>query len=153
MTTSDQLLSLGITLPDVVRPFAAYVPALRTGDLVLTSGQLPVASGHLIATGVVGREVSPAEATAAARVCALNALAAAAEAAGGVDRIDRIVKIVVYVASDPSFHDQPTVGNGASELLGEIFGEKGQHVRSAVGVAVLPLNAPVEIELTCQVRG
>lgn len=146
MSVSQRLTELGIDLPQVVAPLAAYVPAVRTGDLVHTSGQLPMVAGQLKATGKVGGEVSPEEAKALARVCALNALAAV-HALVGVDAIARVVKVVGFVASAPGFHGQPGVVNGASELFGEVFGEAGAHARSAVGVAELPLDAPVEVEI------
>ncbi|SHJ22574.1 Enamine deaminase RidA, house cleaning of reactive enamine intermediates, YjgF/YER057c/UK114 family [Tessaracoccus bendigoensis DSM 12906] len=147
MTASQRLAELGIELPPVAAPVAAYVPATRVGDQIWTSGQLPFADGVLTATGKVGDAVAQDLGTEAARVAALNAVAAAAAVAGGVDRIRRVVKVVVFVASAPGFTGQPAVANGASLLLGEIFGEQGTHVRSAVGVAVLPLDAPVEVEL------
>lgn len=146
MSVSRRLTELGIDLPQVVAPLAAYVPAVRTGDLVYTSGQLPMVAGQLKATGKVGGEVSPEEAKALARVCALNALAAVHDLVG-VDAIARVVKVVGFVASAPGFHGQPGVVNGASELFGEVFGEAGAHARSAVGVAELPLDAPVEVEI------
>jgi enamine deaminase RidA (YjgF/YER057c/UK114 family) len=148
----ERLASLGLTLPQVVAPLAAYVPAVRTGNLVYTAGQLPVVEGQLVATGKVGAEVGAAEASALARTCALNALAAIASEIGGLDGIRRIVKLTGFVASAPDFTGQPQVVNGASELLLEIFGEAGKHARSAVGTAVLPLNAPVEVELVAEVR-
>jgi enamine deaminase RidA (YjgF/YER057c/UK114 family) len=144
---SERLAELGLTLPGVVPPLAAYVPATRAGDLVFTAGQVPMVDGTLLRTGKVGADVSADDAVACARQCALNALAAAASVAGGVDAIEQIVKVVVYVASAPEFTGQPAVANGASELLGSIFGDAGQHARSAVGAASLPLDAPVEIEL------
>ncbi len=144
---SEQLARLGLTLPPVPAPVAAYVPAVRVGDLVFTSGQLPFVDGRLRATGLVGDGVDPEEAYACARVAVLNGLAAAAEAAGDVDRIARIVKVVVFVASAPGFSGQPQVANGASEVLGQIFGDAGTHARSAVGVSALPRGAPVEVEL------
>jgi enamine deaminase RidA (YjgF/YER057c/UK114 family) len=147
----DRLAALGLTLPEVVPPLAAYVPALRVGSLVYTSGQLPVAGGQLQATGKVGAEVGATEARALAQTSALNALAAAASVAGGLDAIKRIVKMTGFVASAPDFTAQPQVVNGASELLLEVFGEAGKHARSAVGVASLPLDAPVEIELIVEV--
>ncbi|MEQ1737940.1 MAG: RidA family protein, partial [Rhodoglobus sp.] len=128
------------------KPVAAYIPAVASGSLVFTSGQLPMVDGALPATGKVGSEVDADAAKQLARVCVLNGLAAARTAIGSLDRITRVVKVVGFVASDPSFSGQPGVINGASELLGEIFGEAGVHARSAVGVAVLPLDAPVEIE-------
>jgi enamine deaminase RidA (YjgF/YER057c/UK114 family) len=142
----DRLAELGLVIPESAKPLAAYIPAVVTGNLVYTSGQLPVVDGALPATGKVGAAVTPEEAKALARNCLLNGLAAARSAIGSLDRITRVVKVVGFVASDPSFTGQPGVINGASELLGEIFGEPGQHARSAVGVAVLPLDAPVEIE-------
>jgi enamine deaminase RidA (YjgF/YER057c/UK114 family) len=153
VTAAGRLAELGLTLPSVVAPAGSYVPAVRTGQFVYTAGQLPVVDGKLPATGKVGAEVSPSDAAAMARTCALNALAAAAAAAGGLDQIARIVKVVGFVASAPGFNAQPQVINGASDLLVEVFGEDGRHARSAVGVAELPLNAPVEVELIAEVRG
>jgi len=149
---SERLAGLGLTLPPVTAPLAAYVPAVRTGAYVYVSGQVPVVDGKLAAAGKVGTEVSAADAAGLARTCALNAIAAAAAAAGGLDRIRRIVKVTGFVASAPGFNGQPLVINGASELLIEVFGEEGRHARSAVGVAELPLNAPVEVELIAEVR-
>jgi len=146
-----RLAEMGLTLPPVAVPVAAYVPAVRSENYVYTSGQLPMVEGQLIRTGKVGAEVSPEDAKDLARVCALNALAAAASVAGGLDAVRRIVKVVGFVASAPDFTGQPQVVNGASELLGDVFGEAGVHARSAVGVAVLPLDAPVEIELVVEV--
>jgi enamine deaminase RidA (YjgF/YER057c/UK114 family) len=151
-TAEERLAALGLTLPPVAAPLAAYVPAVRSGNVIYTAGQLPVVDGQLVSTGKVGAEVGPAEAAALARTCALNALAAAASAAGGLAAIERIVKLTGFVASAPDFTGQPQVVNGASELLLEVFGEAGRHARSAVGTAVLPLNAPVEIELIVQAR-
>ncbi|MET4157323.1 RidA family protein [Agromyces sp. PvR057] len=145
-----RLVELGIVLPDVAPPVAAYIPAVATGSYVHTSGQLPFTAGALPATGKVGdgHGLVPADdAKAYARTCMLNALAAVRAEIGSLDRITRIVKVVGFVASDPSFTGQPGVVNGASELLGEVFGETGRHARSAVGVAVLPLDSPVEVEL------
>nr|NLD39859.1 RidA family protein [Actinomycetales bacterium] len=153
MSLDARLAELGIELPPVATPVAAYIPALRHGGTVVTSGQLPVVDGTPVATGIVGGGVSLEAATAAARTACLNALAAAAEAAGGLENITRVLKLVVYVASAQGFTAQPTVANGASNLLQEIFGEAGAHVRSAVGVAALPLNVPVEVELTVAVAG
>jgi enamine deaminase RidA (YjgF/YER057c/UK114 family) len=150
MSWTERLAELGIELPEVAKPVAAYVPALRTGDYVFTSGQLPFVAGALAATGKVGGEVSPEEAKRHARTCALNALAAV-HALAGVDSIVRVIKVTGFVASAEGFTGQPAVLNGASEVLGEIFGEAGQHVRSAVGVAELPLGAPVEVELQVEV--
>ncbi|GLY68643.1 RidA family protein [Amycolatopsis taiwanensis] len=151
MSWSSRLAELGITLPAVAAPVAAYVPAVRTGSLVYTSGQLPFIEGELAATGKVGAEVSPEEAKRHARTCALNALAAV-HALVGVDSVVRVVKLVGFVASAEGFTGQPAVVNGASEALGEIFGAAGAHARSAVGVAELPLGAPVEIELIVEVE-
>ncbi|HEU4850123.1 MAG TPA: RidA family protein [Terrimesophilobacter sp.] len=142
----DRLRELGLVVPEGSKPVAAYIPAVVSGNLVYTSGQLPMVDGALPATGKVGAAVAPEDAKALARTCVLNGLAAARSAIGSLDRITRVVKVVGFVASDPSFTGQPGVINGASELLGEIFGEPGQHARSAVGVAALPLDAPVEIE-------
>jgi enamine deaminase RidA (YjgF/YER057c/UK114 family) len=145
-----RLAELGIELPDVVPPVATYVPAVVGGSFLYTSGQLPMVSGALPATGKVGdgHGLVPADdAKAYARICALNALAAARSVLGSLDRVTQVVKVTGFVASDPSFTGQPGVVNGASEVLGEIFGEAGRHARSAVGVAVLPLDSPVEVEL------
>ncbi|EHI13232.1 RidA family protein [Mycolicibacterium thermoresistibile] len=150
-TWSNRLTELGISLPAVAAPVAAYVPAVRTGNLVYTSGQLPMVDGNLAATGKVGGEVTPEQAKALARVCALNALAAVHDLAG-IDAVTRIVKVVGFVASAPGFTGQPGVVNGASELFGEIFGDAGAHARSAVGVSELPLDAPVEVELIAEIR-
>jgi enamine deaminase RidA (YjgF/YER057c/UK114 family) len=150
MSTSARLAELGIALPAVARPVAAYVPAARVGNQVWTSGQLPSIDGVLTATGKLGAAVTTEEGAAAARIAALNALAAVAAVAGGIDNVRRVVKVVVYVASTPEFTAQPAVANGASTLLGEVFGEAGAHVRSAVGVSVLPLDAPVEVELVVE---
>lgn len=143
----ERIASLGITLPETPAPVAVYVPAVRTGSYVYTSGQLPMVEGKLRVTGKVGAEVTPEEAKELARVCALNALAAVKSVIGDLDRIQRVVKVVGFVASAADFTGQPGVVNGASELLGEVLGDKGVHARSAVGVAVLPLDAPVEIEI------
>ena len=145
-----RLTELGIELPPVAAPVAAYVPAVRTGNLVFTAGQLPFVAGRLPATGAVGAGVSTADAARHARTCALNALAAV-HALVGLDSVVRVVKVVGFVASAAGFTAQPAVLNGASELLGEIFGEAGKHARSAVGVAALPLDAPVEVELVVEV--
>jgi enamine deaminase RidA (YjgF/YER057c/UK114 family) len=145
-----RLDELGLTLPAVVPPVAAYVPAVRTGDLVFTSGQLPMVEGQLPAVGKVGAQVTPEQAKELARVCALNALAAI-DALVGLDSVRRVVKVVGFVASTPDFTGQPGVVNGASELLGQVFGDSGQHARSAVGVVALPLDAPVEVEVIVEV--
>ena len=147
MTISTRLAELGIELPSVAAPVAAYVPARVHSGLVYTSGQLPFVAGALPTTGKVGAEVPAEDAKGLARVCALNAIAAAADAAGGVDRLGGVLRVGRFVASDPAFSGQPGVINGASELLGEVFGDAGKHVRAAVGVAVLPLDSPVEVEV------
>ena len=151
MSIATRLEALGIDLPPVAAPVAAYVPTVQTGNLVYTSGQLPFVAGVLPATGKVGAEVAAAEAAQFARIAILNGLAAIEAEIGSLDRIRRVVKLVGFVASSPDFTGQPAVTNGASELLGEIFGDVGKHARSAVGVAVLPLDAPVEIELIVEV--
>jgi enamine deaminase RidA (YjgF/YER057c/UK114 family) len=151
MSVTARLTELGIELPAVVKPVAAYLPAVRTGNLVYTAGQLPMQDGALPVTGKVGAEVSAEDAKALARICALNALAAVASVVG-IDEVARVVKVVGFVASAPGFSGQPGVINGASELFGEVFGEAGAHARSAVGVSELPLNAPVEVELIVEVR-
>ncbi|MEU3494501.1 RidA family protein [Kitasatospora cineracea] len=148
----QKLAELGLTLPEVAAPVAAYVPAVRDGVHVLTSGQLPMVSGKLQLTGKVGAEVTAEEAKELAQVCALNALAAVKSVVGDLDRVEQVVKVVGFVASAPDFTGQPGVVNGTSELLGKVFGERGVHARSAVGVAVLPLDAPVEVELMVRVR-
>ena len=147
---STRLAELGLTLPPVVAPVAAYVPAVRSGDLVFTSGQLPMTGGELGAVGKVGAQVSAQRAKELARVCALNALAAI-DALVGLDAVEQVVKVVGFVASTPDFTGQPGVVNGASELFGEVFGDAGRHARSAVGVAALPLDAPVEVEVVVRV--
>ncbi len=151
MSATARLSELGLTLPTVVAPLAAYVPAVRTGNLVYTSGQLPMVDGKLSAQGKVGAEVSAEDAREVARLCALNALAAV-DALVGLDNVTRVVKVVGFVASAPGFNRQPGVVNGASELLGEVFGDAGAHARSAVGVAELPVDAPVEVELIVEVN-
>ncbi len=147
MNVDARLAELSLELPTVVPPAGAYVPAVVSGNLVFTAGQLPMVGGALPATGKVGDTVTPDDAHRYARTCALNALAAAASVIGSLDRVVRVVKVVGFVSSAPDFTGQPGVINGASELLGEIFGEAGRHARSAVGVAVLPLDSPVEVEL------
>ncbi|MFJ6379662.1 RidA family protein [Kitasatospora sp. NPDC092039] len=148
----EKLAELGLTLPPVAAPVAAYVPALRTGDLVFTSGQLPVVGGKLPTTGKVGAEVSPEEAKELAQICALNALAAVKSVIGDLDQVEQVVKVVGFVAAAPDFIGVPAVVNGASELLGTVLGDAGKHARSAVGVAVLPLDAPVEVEILVKVK-
>ncbi len=149
---SERLAEIGLTLPPVPTPAGVYVPAVRIGDVVYTAGQLPFVDGVLPCTGLVGADVSTEQAADAARTAAINAIAAVADVTGGVDAIGQIVKAVVFVASAAGFVDQPLVANGASELLGDVFGREGVHARSAVGVAVLPKNSPVEVELIVQVR-
>jgi len=147
-TIADRLTELGITMPrQAAAPAGVYVPAVISGNHVYTAGQLPFVDGVLPATGKVGAEITPEDAAAYARLSAINALAAVAAVLGSLDRVTRVVKVVGFVASDPAFVGQPGVLNGASELLGDIFGDAGVHARSAVGVAVLPLNSPVEVEL------
>lgn len=150
-THTERLAALGLELPDVAAPLAAYVPAVRSGQHVFTAGQLPLVEGELLHVGKVGAEVSPEDAQACARQCALNALAAVVSVAGSLDAVVRVVKVTVFVASTPDFTGQPLVANGASELLGDVFGEAGRHVRSAVGVPVLPIDAPVEVEIVVEV--
>ena len=146
-----RLAELGLTLPAVAAPVAAYVPAVRSGALVWSSGQLPFVDGEIAHTGKVGAGIEPDEAKQLARICALNALAAVGQEIGDLDNVRRVVKVVGYVASAPSFFGQPAVVNGASELLGDVFGDAGRHARSAVGVAALPLDAPVEVEVVVEV--
>lgn len=147
----SRLADLGLTVPEVVPPVAAYVPAVRSGSYVYTAGQLPMAAGSLLATGKVGGEVTPEQGKELAQQCALNAIAAVKMVVGDLDKVVRVVKVVGFVASTPDFTGQPGVVNGASELLGAAFGEAGVHARSAVGVAVLPLDAPVEVEMIVEV--
>jgi enamine deaminase RidA (YjgF/YER057c/UK114 family) len=147
----QKIIDLGFSLPETAKPLAAYIPAVQSGNLVFTSGQLPMIEGSLAETGKVGGTVSPERAKELATVCALNALAAVKTVIGDLDKIKRIVKVVGFVSSVPEFSAQPAVVNGASEFLGAVFGDKGIHARSAVGVAVLPLDAPVEIELIVEV--
>lgn len=150
-TPEERLAELGLAVPEVAKPVAAYIPAVRSGHHVFTSGQLPMRDGSLITTGKVGGEVTPEEAVECARQCALNALAAVRAEIGDLGAVKRIVKVVAFVASTPDFTGQPGVANGASELFGEVFGDQGKHARSAVGVAVLPLDAPVEVEIVVEV--
>ncbi len=150
MSYITRLQELGLELPAVAKPLASYVPALRVGDQVWTSGQLPLVDGELPAAGKVGAEVTQDKATELARISVLNALAAV-DAEVGLDNVKRVVKLVGFVASDPSFVEQPAVINGASDLIGEIFGDAGAHARSAVGVAVLPKDSPVEIEIIVEI--
>ena len=146
----ERLAAMGLSVPEVAMPVAAYIPAVRSGNLVFTAGQLPMRAGELIATGKVGAGVTAEEAHACAQQCALNALAAI-QAEVPLDQVRRIVKLVVFVASTPEFTGQPGVANGASELVGEVFADAGRHARSAVGVPVLPLDAPVEVEMIVEV--
>lgn len=153
-TIQARIEELGIKLPEAPKPVAAYVPAVQAGDLVFISGQVPMRDGQLIATGPVPSSVDPAEASDAARQCAINALAVLSEHLDGdLDRVGRIVRIGIFVASDPEFTGQPAVGNGASELLVSIFGESGRHARAAVGSVSLPLGATVEVEMLVQLKG
>ena len=151
-TIDERLAELGITLPVLAKPVAAYVPAVISGNLVFTSGQLPMRGGELMVTGKVGGEVSPEEATECAQQCVLNAIAAVKSVVGDLSRVVQVVKVVAFVASTPDFTGQPQVANGASELLGTVFGDAGVHARSAVGVPVLPLDSPVEVELVVRIR-
>jgi enamine deaminase RidA (YjgF/YER057c/UK114 family) len=150
-TPEERLAALGLDVPAVAKPVAVYVPALRSGNHVYTSGQLPMRDGELILTGKIGGDVTPEQGVECARQCALNAIAAVRAEVGDLSAVKRVVKVVAFVASTPDFTGQPGVANGASELLGEAFGDAGRHTRSAVGVAVLPLDAPVEVELVVEV--
>ena len=150
-TPEERLAELGLEVPEVAKPVAVYVPAVRSGSHVFTSGQLPMLSGQLMTTGKVGAEVTAEEAYACAQQCALNALAAVKAEVGDLALVTRVVKVVVFVASTPDFTGQPGVANGVSELLGNVFGDAGVHARSAVGVTALPLDAPVEVELVVEV--
>ncbi len=150
-TPEERLAALGLSVPEVAKPVAVYIPAVRSGNHVFTSGQLPMREGSLMMTGKVGAEVSTEEAVECARQCALNAIAAIRAEVGELSAVKRVVKVVAFVASAPDFTAQPTVANGVSELLGEVFGDAGVHARSAVGVSVLPLDAPVEVELIVEV--
>ena len=152
-TVEDRLAELGLSVPEVVPPVAAYVPAVRDGNLVFTSGQLPMVDGSMAATGKVGGSVTPEIAKELAQACALNAIAAIKALIGDLDKVSRVVKVVGFVASEPSFTGQPVVVNGASELLAKAFGDKGVHARSAVGVVALPLDAPVEVEVIVSIAG
>ena len=150
-TPEERLAELGLSVPEVAKPVAAYVPAVRTGSHIFTSGQLPMRSGELMTTGKVGGEVTQEEAVACAQQCALNAIAAVKAEIGDLSLVKRIVKVVAFVSSTPDFTGQPQVANGASELFGKVFGDAGVHARSAVGVPVLPLDAPVEVEILVEV--
>ncbi|HEY0572681.1 MAG TPA: RidA family protein [Pseudonocardia sp.] len=151
MSAGQRLRDLGIELPEVVTPAGAYVPAVQSGSLVFTAGQLPVVAGRLVSTGKVGAEIDAGEAAGLARSCALNALAAV-HALVGIDAVRRVVKVTGFVASAPGFTEQPAVIDGASALFGEVFGDAGGHARSAVGVAELPKNAPVELEIVVEIE-
>jgi enamine deaminase RidA (YjgF/YER057c/UK114 family) len=151
-TPEERIGELGLEIPEVAAPLASYVPAARSGSYVYTSGQLPIVKGELVASGKVGAEIDPERAAELARICVLNAIAAVRAEVGELSRVRRIVKVVGFVASAPDFYGQPQVVNGASDLLGEVFGEAGTHARSAVGVAVLPRDAPVEVELIAEVE-
>jgi enamine deaminase RidA (YjgF/YER057c/UK114 family) len=151
VTPEERLAELGLAVPEVAKPLASYVPAVRSGQHVYTAGQLPLREGELITTGKVGGEVTEEQALECARQCGLSALAAVRAETGELSAIKRIVKVVVFVASTPDFTGQPAVANGASDLFGEVFGEAGRHARSAVGVAALPRDAPVEVELVVEV--
>ena len=150
---ADRIAELGLTLPPPPKPVAAYIPAVRTGNLLYVSGQIPIREGNLVSTGPVPSRASIEQAVEAARQCTLNALAVVAgELNGHLDRVSRIVRVGVFVCSDPEFNDQPIVANGASELIGEIFGDVGQHARAAVGSVALPLSATVELEMIVEVE-
>lgn len=152
MQVEAKLREMGLTVPDVAKPVAAYVPALKVGDYVYTSGQIPFVQGELKHKGKLGKEVTTEQGYEAAKVCALNCLAAIKSVVGNLDSIEQVVKIVGFVNSAPGYFDQPKVVNGASELVGKIFGQKGEHARSAVGVAELPLDAAVEVEMIVKVK-
>jgi enamine deaminase RidA (YjgF/YER057c/UK114 family) len=147
----DRLAEIGLSVPEVAKPVASYVPAVRTGSYIYTSGQVPLRDGQLITTGKVGAGVSPEDARECAQQCALNAIAAVKAELGDLDLVKRVVKVVCFIASDSAFTGQPQVANGASDLLGKAFGDAGVHARSAVGVPVLPLDAPVEVEILVEV--
>jgi enamine deaminase RidA (YjgF/YER057c/UK114 family) len=149
----ERLAELGLTVPEVAKPVAVYVPAIRSGNHVFTSGQLPMRAGELMMTGKVGGDVSLEDAVACAQQCGLNAIAAVKAQVGDLAAVTRVVKVVCFVASTPDFTGQPQVANGVSELLGTVFGDAGVHARSAVGVPVLPLDAPVEVEILVEVAG
>jgi enamine deaminase RidA (YjgF/YER057c/UK114 family) len=151
-TPEERIAELGLSIPEVVKPLAAYVPAVRTGSYVYTSGQVPMRDGSLMLAGKVGGEVSAEQGVECAQQCGLNAIAAVKSVVGDLSNVVRVVKLVVFVASTPDFTGQPGVANGASELVGKVFGDAGQHARSAVGVAALPLDAPVEVEMVVEVR-
>jgi enamine deaminase RidA (YjgF/YER057c/UK114 family) len=153
MSVEERLSQLGVTIPEVAAPLASYVPAVRTGNLVYTSGQLPTAEGRLQFEGLAGRDVSLDDAVRAARLACINALAAVKSITGDLEKVVRVVRVTGYVASEDGFTSQPQVVNGASDFLLDVFGERGKHARTAVGVAMLPRNSPVEIELLVEVEG
>ena len=148
----EKIKQIGITIPEPVKPLAAYIPAMQVGNLVMTSGQVPISSGAVKYQGKVGRDLSEEEGKEAAKLCAINCLSAVKSVIGNLDKIKRVLKLTVFIASAEGFTAQPKVANGASELIGEIFGEAGKHVRSAVGVSELPLNSAVEIEMIVEVK-
>jgi enamine deaminase RidA (YjgF/YER057c/UK114 family) len=148
----EKIKKMGITIPEVVKPLAAYIPAMQVGNLVMTSGQVPISEGKVKYAGKVGKDLSEEEGKEAAKLCALNCLSAIKSIIGSLDNIKKVVKLTVFVSSADGFTAQPIVANGASEFIGEIFGEAGKHVRSAVGVSELPLNSAVEIEMIVQVN-
>ena len=151
-TPEERLAELGLSVPEVAKPVAAYIPAVRSGNHVFTSGQLPMREGQLITTGKVGGEVTPEEAVECAKQCALNAIAAVRAEVGELSKVKRIVKVVAFIASTPDFTGQPGVANGASELFGEVFGDAGRHARAAVGVASLPAGAAVEVDAVVELK-
>jgi enamine deaminase RidA (YjgF/YER057c/UK114 family) len=152
MSIEEKLKAMGITLPETPKPMAAYIPAIQTGDLIFTSGQIPILKGELKYKGKLGAEISKQDGYEAARQCAINALSAIRSLIGNLDKIEQVIKVVGFVASANGFTEQPAVVNGASELLLAVFGEKGKHARSAIGVAELPLGVPVEVEMVVQVK-
>ena len=148
----EKLMQMGVTIPETVKPLAAYIPAMQVGNLVMTSGQVPISAGVVKYQGKVGKDLSEEEGKAAAKLCAINCLSAVKSVIGNLDKIKRILKLTVFIASAEGFTAQPKVANGASELIGEIFGDAGKHVRSAVGVSELPLNSAVEIEMIVEMK-
>ena len=148
----EKIKELGITIPEPVKPLAAYIPAMQVGNLVMTSGQVPISAGVVKYQGKVGKDLSEEEGKEAAKLCAINCLSAVKSVIGNLDKIKRVLKLTVFIASAEGFTAQPKVANGASELIGEIFGEAGKHVRSAVGVSELPLNSAVEIEMIVEIK-
>jgi len=148
----EKIKQMGITIPEVVKPLAAYIPAMQVGNLVMTSGQVPISEGKVKYLGKIGSDLSEEEGKEAAKLCALNCLSAVKSVIGNLDKIKRVVKLTVFVSSAEGFTAQPKVANGASEFIGEIFGDAGKHVRSAVGVSELPLNSAVEIEMIVEIK-